>query len=343
MENTKEEIKLLPWAFFIIHGLVEVVCFSILYDKFGLGLSVIVALIYDYFAFATQAFVGQLNSMFRKLDIGSIGVLLMVISIFMTDAEDETIALIGIGVLGLGNAFLHEAGAIATTICSEGKLFPSALFVGGGSFGLIIGQTLGAAGISRYVLLALMLIVEALLLMTNKHWLKNIKIPKFTLVKEDKTDWVIIAAAFGVTAVRSFIGYAIPISWKKELWQAFLLFFIMGIGKAVGGYLADRFGAKRVGVWASLSSIPFLLAGNQIMWISIIGVFLFSLTMSITFGMLLSVIKNNPGLAFGVTTLALFIGMLPVVLFGTFGTTINSILVVILSLGSAYCLHKTLK
>ena len=341
MEKTQE--RLLPWAYFFIHGLMEVVCFSILYDKFGLGLSFIVAIVYDYFAFATQGLAGQLNSTFRKVDIGSVGVVLMTVSIFMTRAEQESVALAGIAVLGLGNAFLHEAGAIATTVCSDGKLFPSALFVGGGSFGLIVGQTLGAAGISHYVLLAIMIIIEALVLATNKMWLKEGPIPQFDLVKRKRADWVIIMVAFGVTAVRSFIGYAIPISWKKELWQAFLLFFIMGIGKAAGGYLTDRFGAKKVGVWASLLSIPFLLAGRQMMWISIIGVFLFSLIMSITFGMLLSVIKNNPGLAFGVTTLGLFVGMLPVLLFGSFGTTTNSILVVVLSLGSAYCLHRTLK
>ncbi len=335
--------KLLPWAYFFIHGLMEVVCFSILYDKFGLGLSFLVAIIYDYFAFATQGLVGQLNSVFRRLDIGTIGVVLMTISVFMTKAENETVALAGIAVLGLGNAFLHEAGAIATVICSEGKLFPSALFVGGGSFGLIIGQTFGAAGISVYVLLIFMVIIEVLVLLTNHMWLNEAPIPKFDLVKTEHAEWMIILVAFGVTAVRSFIGYAIPLSWKKELWQAFLLFFVMGIGKAIGGYLVDRFGAKRIGVWASLLSIPFLLAGNRMMWISIIGVFLFSLIMSITFGMLLSVIKNNPGFAFGVTTLGLFVGMLPVLLFGSFGMAANSILVVVLSLGSAFCLHKTLK
>lgn len=338
-----KEKKSLPWVYFLVHALVEVVCFSILYDKFGLGLSVVVAVIFDYFAFVPQALVGQLNSRLRKLDIGTLGVVLMTGGIFMSDVKNETVALVGIAVLALGNAFLHEAGAIATTTCSAGKMFPSALFVGGGSFGLIIGQTIGAAGIGREVLLIFMVTIELLVLYTNNLWLKEAPIPKFSLVREDKPEWLIIAVAFGVTTVRSFIGYAIPISWKKEVWQAFLLFFIMGFGKAVGGYFADRFGAKKVGVWASLLSIPFLLVGNRIMWISIIGVFLFSLIMSITFGMLLSVIRNNPGLAFGVMTLGLFIGMLPVLMFGSFGTTINSVLVVLLSLGSAYCLQKTLK
>ncbi len=335
--------KMLPWAYFFIHALMEVVCFAVLYDRFGLGVSIIVALVYDYFAFATQGLVGQLNSRFRKVDIGTIGVILMTIAIFMTGTNHVVLALSGIAVLGLGNAFLHEAGAIATTVCSEGKLFPSALFVGGGSFGLIIGQFLGAAGIDRMVLLTIMIVIEILVLATNKMWLHEGEIPKFSIVKDEYSDWLIIIVAFGVTAIRSFIGYAIPISWKKEVWQTFLLFFIMGLGKAVGGYLVDRFGARKVGVWASLLCIPFLLIGNQIMVISIMGIFMFSLIMSIGFGMLLSVIRNNPGLAFGVMTLGLLIGTLPVLLYGSFGVTINSILVVILSLGSAYCLHKTLK
>ena len=79
------------------------------------------------------------------------------------------------------------------------------------------------------------------------------------------------------------------------------------------------------------------------MTISVIGVFLFSMTMSITFGMLLSVIKENPGLAFGVTTLGLFLGICPVLFFGKFGYLIDSILVVIMSLASAYGLYKTLR
>lgn len=339
----KTQEKTVAWMYSIVHALVEIVCFSILYNKNGLGISIWVAILYDYFAFVPQAIIGELNHRFRKIDIGSIGVVCMSIGIWISAISNRTIAFSGICILALGNALLHEAGAIATTTCSNGKLFPSALFVAGGSFGLIIGQIIGTMGVSRKFLLVLMIIIEVIVLLTNKYWLKEMDIPEFRIINEKYGKWTIIMTAFGVTAVRSFLGYAIPISWKKELWQAVLMFFVMGAGKAAGGYLADKLGVKKVAVFASVFSIPFLLIGNKIMIVSIIGIFMFSLTMSITFGMLLSVINGNPGLAFGVTTVALFVGVLPVLLFGTFGIELNRILIIVLSLGCAFYLNKTLK
>lgn len=330
-------------TYFFIHALVEIVCFSILYDKYGLGISFTVALFFDYFAFVPQAIIGELNHRFRKLDIGSIGVVLMSIGIFVSAHSNPSIALTGICILAFGNCMLHEAGAIATVTVSKGKLFPSALFVAGGSFGLVLGQIIGSMGINRMLLLVLMLVIEVLVLLSNKYWKEAFPLPEFNLIKENHSSWFVITIAFGVTAVRSFLGYAIPMLWKQEVWQTVLLFFIMGFGKAAGGYFSDRIGARKTAVWSTLLSIPFLLIGNRIMLISIIGVCLFSATMSITFGALLSVIKDNPGLAFGVTTLALFVGVVPVLIWGTFGTLIDSILVISLSLACAYCLNKILK
>ena len=153
--------------------------------------------------------------------------------------------MMGIVLLGIGNAMLHEAGAIATVTVSKGTLFPSALFVAGGSFGLIIGQTLGKYGFNTYYLLIVMVIIEVLVLLTNRYWLREeVNYPKFELTKDIGNEWVIIGVAFAVTTVRSYIGYAIPISWNKTIWQAFALYFVMGAGKAVGGYLADKYGAR---------------------------------------------------------------------------------------------------
>lgn len=341
MNQTKQKVA---WIYFIIHLLVELVCFALIYDKFGLGVTLLVALAFDFFAFVPQAIIGQLNDYFHKLDIGSIGVLLMAVSVFLLDANRPGLYYVGMVVLGLGNAFLHEAGAVATVVVSEGTLFPSALFVSGGSFGLIMGQILGKYGINKYYLLIVLVAIEILVLYSNSVWLKKErKIPEFHLVKELRSEWVIILVAFGVTTARSYVGYAIPISWNKTVWQSILLFFIMGAGKAIGGYLADKIGAKKTGVLSTIICIPFLLIGKDIMTISVMGVFLFSMTMSITFGMLLSVIKENPGLAFGVTTLGLFLGVCPILFFGKFGFLIDSILVVTLSLASAFGLYKTLR
>ena len=45
--------------------------------------------------------------------------------------------------VALGNAFLHVQGAEITLRVSAGKLAPSAIFVAGGSFGVVTGKLLG--------------------------------------------------------------------------------------------------------------------------------------------------------------------------------------------------------
>ncbi len=334
-------------GYFFVHVLVEIVCFTILSAYFSLngGILWAMALLFDFFAFVIQGPIGDLNHRFNTLDIGSIGVILMLAGVLMITGSSGFPNVAGLALLALGNAFLHEAGAISTTVMSGGKLLHSALFVAGGSFGVVTGQFLGGAlQIPKLWLILPLAVIEVLVLLTNRRWLKqDVGYPVFDLVKHPDRHSAVCLAAFAVTAVRSFIGYAIPISWKKEVWQSFLLFGMMGLGKALGGYLSDRFGAKRTGVWSTVLCIPFLLFGKDLMLISVFGVFCFSLTMSITFGMLLSVIRESPGSAFGVTTAALFAGLLPVFFFGSFGYLVNSILIVILSLGSAYLLNRTLK
>lgn len=334
-------------CYFFVHALVELVCFTVLAGYFTLDGGIIwaIALLFDFFAFVIQGPIGDLNRRFKTLDLGSIGTALMLAGVLMIRGSSGFPNVAGLVLLAMGNAFLHEAGAVSTTVMSGGKLFPGALFVAGGSFGLITGQFLGGTlHIPKLWLLLPLAGIEVLVLLTNRRWLKqDVRYPGFDLVRDPERHAALVLAAFAVTAVRSFIGYAIPISWKKELWQSFLLFGMMGLGKALGGYLADRFGARRIGVWSTLLCIPFLLFGKELMPVSVFGVFCFSLTMSITFGMLLSVIRESPGSAFGVTTAALFAGLLPVFLFGSFGYLANSILITVLSLGSANVLHRTLK
>ena len=48
------------------------------------------------------------------------------------------------------------------------------------------------------------------------------------------------------------------------------------------------------------------------MFVSLIGVMLFSMTMSITLACITSVLKKSPGLGFGFTTIGLFLGTAPI-------------------------------
>lgn len=340
----KTDTRRLSAAYFLVHFSVEYVCFSLIFRYLRMpGFTAFYAtLLFDMIAFLPQGLIGAWNRRCRRLNIGLIGVALMAAATLLFILE---VALYpAVILLALGNAFLHEAGAIATTAVSGGKLAPGAIFVSGGSFGLILGQTWGGTALPLWPLWLALAFIAVLVTVTNPVWLReDAEYPKFDLVRREAGFEAVLIISFIVVAVRSFVGYAIPISWKKELWQAFLLFFIMGAGKAAGGILADRFGARPVGVGSTLLCIPFLLFGKDTMVVSVFGVFLFSMTMSITFGMLLSIIEDNPGLAFGVTTAGLAVGILPVFIFGSFSFVVNCILVVSLSLLCAAGLYFTLK
>lgn len=331
------------WFYFLIHLFVEITCFQILNSFFkNIPLSWLMALSFDFLAFVPQGLFGVLMDKYPKLNLGFLGAMLMFLSTLIFLFNWTHLHVIGLILVALGNAIIHTSGAIATTTVSQGQLSHTAIFVGGGSFGVIIGQTLGDYQVSMVVSSLLCIAIGVLIQMTNNVWVKEKRIiPKFNLANNNVPFWTVILVAFLVVIVRSYIGYAIPISWKKELWQAFLLFFTMGIGKIAGGVLSDKFGARKIGVLSTLLCVPFLLIGNNNMLISIIGVFLFSLTMSISFGTLLSVIDNSPGLAFGVTTIGLFIGVMPIFFF-KISPMVNMILIIILSISCALGMYFTM-
>ena len=70
------------------------------------------------------------------------------------------------------------------------------------------------------------------------------------------------------------------------------------------------------------------------MIVSLIGILFFSMTMSVTVGMLVSVMRFAPGAAFGITTTGLFAGTLAAAIIRSDCLLTNCILIVI---SSALC------
>lgn len=328
------------WKYCIIHFCIEVVCFWLLCYRLPLGIAWVVSVLYDVVAFAPQGLFGAFIVKHRGLPYELFGHIFMLISIPLILSASIPLAILGYTSLSIGNAILHVCGAISTVADGEGKAFPSALFVGGGALGVITGKTLGGLGLP-VILLVVFLIVSQILCLTTKKSLRREKYPEYHQVNEGIRLEVVLFVALLVTAVRGFVGYAIPIYWKKELWQDFFLFAIMGTGKAVGGLLIDRIGIRRTAVIGTLFAIPFLVLGGSNMVVSCIGVFFFSLTMSVTFVMCLSCLKRSPGIAFGITTVGLLLGSLPVLFLPSIPYERTCVLV--LSLLSFALLYPVLK
>ena len=328
--------------YFYIHFVVEVVCFFYLSRITNNSLVVwLIPFIYDGLAFVPQSIIGYVSDKYPKINMALIGTLLLVISYLLFGLTEVSVYLTLL-VISLGNAFLHVAGAENTLKSSNGRLSPSAIFVAGGSFGVITGRLLATLTINPLWLLIPILTIIPVSILADMYKEESNKELPFDYVRKDLNPYLIILIAFLVVTARGYIGYGIPTSWNKTVIQNVIFFCTMGLGKALGGILSDKFGIRKVAIGSTLLAIPFLCCGNELMLVSIIGVMFFSMTMSITLGILVSVLKKNPGLAFGITTIGLFTGTAPI-FFIKLDMTINIILIIIISILCSLVLGYVLK
>lgn len=337
----------LGWVYFYVHFAVEVVCFYYLYRLFSAGpFWGLAALTYDVVAFMPQSVMGMFVQKHPRVRAGMLGGILLMVSLLMAEMPFALSYWAGLLMLALGNAAIHIWGALATMTTSEGRLTPSAVFVAGGSFGVVTGMILAENRVAVWLPLFLLCAAVALMAGTDGMWRKEGEregfVTCFDLAAERPFERILVLA-FIVVMIRSYMAYGIPTAWNKTVMQSIALFSAMGAGKALGGVLADRFGAKKVALISSLLAFPFLLAGNHQMYVSLIGIMLFSMTMPITLGTIASVLRRAPGLAFGITTIGLLFGLLPVFFYRIHNFYVNAGVLGILTAIAVFALNHTLK
>ncbi len=340
MKKTMKPAKA-GWIYAWIHFSLEVACFTWMMHhaiEWSAERYCIMAFLYDALAFVPQSLVGALTDRFPKMKIGPAGAVLIIAGLVLP------IPAIAFVFIVAGNCMIHVAGAQATLRGANGKLGPSGIFVAGGSFGVITGTLLGSITQDwvLYIPLGLMILAFFLSLYVSDRIDMEAESEGFHIAAQLPVGWI-VALTMVVIMARSYVGYAIPTAWKQETWQTILLYVFMGIGKAAGGVCADRFGARRTAVWSLLCAIPFLVFGNRLMVISLIGIAFFSMTMAISLGAVVSVLPDNPGCSFGVTTVALFLGTAPVFFVRPSTLEEQIVIVTILTVVAAVCCFITLK
>ena len=334
------------WLYFFVHFSLEVACFYFLYSRvyptlfWGLF-----ALLYDSVAFALQGVFGIWLDKHPSVPLGGIGCVFVALALF------TPVRILAVLFIGVGNAFVHIDGAQHTLRDSNSKLTPNALFVGGGSFGVITGQLLGVLGIKPLIFLPLFLILSCVFVcivitkntFPDKQSIESSALPLFDKDNKKLPDGVFVFLVVFTVAVRSYIGYAIPISWNKSIWQAILLFSAMGIGKILGGISADLLGFRKTAYISLGFALPFLLFGDSLMLLSLLGVTLFSMTMPLSVGLLCSRFPTTPAFAFGLTTLGLFFGIAPAFFIVLPSLLAHQITVLFLSVSALICFIITTK
>jgi FSR family fosmidomycin resistance protein-like MFS transporter len=207
----------------------------------------------------------------------------------------------------------------------SGRAAAPGIFVAPGAVGLFAGYQLAASGMSGYVRAAAIAAGCVLAAAVYRAERPEVVRPERAVDRDAGFGLALCMAAFfimGSIAVRSTLGLSFPFPWKDD-WPlgAFMLALAEGSGKALGGFLADRFGFIRTCVAALLLSIPLLTAGAAYPAAGIAGCALFQMTMPVTL-LACADIFRGLALSFGMTCLAIFCGALPVL----FGVKIQSFL-----------------
>lgn len=334
----KQNKNILGILYFIIHFIIEITSFYIVSSYIDTNLVWILALMYDFFAFVPQGIFGYLKDKGIKTNFTIIGMILSTLSLILLYFNLN--AILVILVLSIGNCMIHIQGAETTLRTSNGQMASSAIFVSGGSFGVITGKILAMYNVPIPFVIIINLLMLIPIAICNKYvyLIDDKNLEKYNFSNKNINSKVIITLAVFVVIVRAYMGYGIPTTWNKTLIQTILLYCSMGIGKAMGGILIDSIGIKKTALLSTIGSLPFLLFGNNVMAISLIGIMMFSMTMAVTLGLIVSEIKKYPGVAFGFTTVGLFLGSLPVFVFRINSILINCLMVTILTVASVIVL-----
>lgn len=326
--------------YFFIHFIIEVTSFYILTSYTKSNLIWVVALLYDFLAFVPQGLFGYFKDKRVNLDFTIVGLILSTMALILLYLKINPI--IVILVISIGNCLIHIEGAEETLRSSKGKMTPSALFVSGGSFGVITGKLLLKYNVNiiYIILINLLMIVPIIVSHKNKDLLDDKNLEKYNYSNKNINNNLIILLATIVVIVRAYMGYGIPTSWNKTVVETILLYCFMGTGKALGGVMIDKIGIRKTALISTLGALPFLIFGNNLMIVSLIGIMFFSMTMAITLGLIVSVLKKYPGVAFGFTTIGLFLGSLPMFFMRIKSFYINCIIVITLTIVCVIILNK---
>ena len=123
--------------------------------------------------------------------------------------------------------------------------------------------------------------------------------------------WAVCACMFLTVLLRSYMGTVLNYSFLSDAAAAFCYTLCIFAGKYLGGILADRFGWVRSCVVTQVLGAVLLTLSPLVPVLAFPGILLFNTTMAVTAAGLYRCVPRFPGAMFGLTTFALYLGVLP--------------------------------
>ena len=297
----------------VAHFFADFACaFFIFRYVVGTANAYVAVLLYNFCAFAMRMPIGVIADRLNKnYLVAALGCVLVGAAYGLAALPTPAVIIIGIG-----NAMLHIGGGIDVLNISTRKLSPLGIYAAPGIFGIYFGTMLGT-GSGFSALYAPLAIIAVAGVIFAVHKLQNQTHPKnatFTLSGTGSPRLLMaIACLFFVVCIRSFTGLALDFAWDGINIWGILLLCAAAIGTIGGGFAADRFGLRKIAIFATgFAAVLFLFPMTPPP--GIMAVLLFSMTMPITLWAAAKIMPGAKGFAFGLLTVGQFIGFLPVYL-----------------------------
>lgn len=291
----------------ISHFFVDFLCTALLASCAAAPTSVNIftlAIIYNGLAFAFQFPLGALGDLLDGRRIfAAIGCALVAVGSFLYDPFAMCVS------IGLGNALFHVGGGREALHTSGGSAAAVGRFVAPGAVGIFLGPRLASLfWLRRYILPGILLILAVLLILQKTAQVRSVfvhhSLSPLRLAG-------ILGCMFLTVFLRSYMGTVLHYSFLSHLLGAFFFTVCIFLGKYLGGSFADRFGVLPFSAAAQAACVICFTLSVKFPWLAFPGIFLFNTTMAITATELYRCLPQHPGTMFGLTTLALFLGVLP--------------------------------
>ena len=297
----------------VVHFIVDLSCAilvtNLLIQKMGQNANLFIAiLIYNFFAFAMQFPIGIIADKVNKNAICSaIGCLLVAIAFGFSNY-----GIISCTIAGIGNAMFHIGGGIDVLNISNKKATLSGIFVSTGAMGIFLGSKSATIGFDKFYIVIFILLLSAVLLAWLYSKIKNrIKNEEFIIPKLNTNAKVSIICLILTVCIRSYVGLILAFEWKNNFALALVSILAVVFGKMLGGIIGDKISFEKISIVSlAVSAICFIFAFNN-PFLGILAMLFFNMTMPITLTALSNILNNNKGMAFGLLTLALFMGAIP--------------------------------
>ena len=212
-------------------------------------------------------------------------------------------------IAGVGNALFHLGGGREVLLLSGARAGPSGVFVASGAVGVWLGVFCARTGaVSSLIPVPVMLCAAFLLNCLGRREADASR----TWSRDMAAVSLLGAGLLTLTIVlRSWVGTQMSFPWKTGMWGLAVVLAVAA-GKALGGLLGDRFRWSRTGLLTLLLAAACFLPSFRYSGAGIAAAILFNTTMSITLAALARTFgSEHCGMAFGLTTFALFLGLIP--------------------------------